>query len=251
MIINDIEYAIRFWVETEDGEEIADEVFQDLNEMNKYIKRTWKDPRFFDVKATFSPVEVINGKPEEAVTFLFEIFPYLELDEDEIEDYLSDIQDAYDEAEALGKHCGKETKFIPSGEAENYEEKKTCLAEISYICPHCYRELNDCRCSEYPYYLVQIDKLMVPIIRTLNNKGYITTACCSGHADIHHGLTIYVEFEKEHNFGTNMPKGSVYAKTGRTVSYPFDPDIEKEEFIVFQKECIEKFTAWAENLPKL
>ena len=251
MIINDIEYAIRFWVETEDGEEIADEVFQDLNEMNEYIKRTWKDPRFFDVKASFSPVEVINGKPEEAISFVFEISPYLELDEDEIEDYLMDIKDAFDEAEELGRNCGEETKFIPVPEAENYDEKKAYLADISYICPHCYRELDECRCSGYSYYLVQIDKLMVPIIRTLNFKGYITTACCSGHADVRHGFTVYIAFEKEHNFGSNLPEGAVYAKTGRTVSYPFDPDMGREDFLEFQMECIEKFTGWADSLPQL
>ena len=32
--------------------------------------------------------------------------------------------------------------------------------------------------------IIEIDDRMVPIIRELNNKGYKTTYCCSGHEDI-------------------------------------------------------------------
>lgn len=37
IIINDIEYAIRLWVDDDDGNEICDEVFYSFEEMNYFL----------------------------------------------------------------------------------------------------------------------------------------------------------------------------------------------------------------------
>lgn len=251
MIINDIEYAIRLWVEDENGEDIADKYFDNLHEMNVFIKDTWKEPEYSNANAFFSPVEVINGKPQESIIFEFEINPYIELDEDEIADYLYELQNSFDALAEFDKGCGPQTKFTPQKEADNYTAKRSHLSDITYICPHCYRELDDCHCKAYPYFLVQMDKLMIPIIRILNYKGYITTACCSGHADMSQGLTIYISFEKEHHFGSNIPIGSAYSKHGQTIQYSIGQEISKDEFLRFQSDCLEKITQWANQLPAL
>ena len=72
MIINDIEYAIRFWIDDEADETILDEVFGTLEEMNEFIEKIWHNPQYEDLIAKFSPVEVINGEPEEAVRYIYD-----------------------------------------------------------------------------------------------------------------------------------------------------------------------------------
>ena len=42
--------------------------------------------------------------------------------------------------------------------------------------------------------LIEIDELMIPIIQILNQKGYITKYCCSGHYDYIHPNS-YIMFE--------------------------------------------------------
>lgn len=42
--------------------------------------------------------------------------------------------------------------------------------------------------------LIEVDELMIPIIQILNDKGYITKYCCSGHYDGHHP-NAYIMFE--------------------------------------------------------
>lgn len=251
MIINDIEYAIRFWIDDEADETILDEVFGTLEEMNEFIEKIWHDPQYEDLIAKFSPVEVINGEPEEAVRYIYEIDPLMPLEASEIEDYLYDIEADFRASAEMAERFGEDTKFTPKEDAADYESKRKHRDEFTYICPYCFRELDDCRCATYPYHLVQIDKLIVPIVRTLNQKGYITTACCSGHIDELHCCCIYLAFKDEHNFGSNIPAGAAYAKTGHTLSYNGLDKMTREERITFQAECIEKLTAWADALPKL
>lgn len=251
MIINDIEYAIRLWIDDECDKTILDKVFSTLEEMNEFIEKTWRSHQYGNLPAKFSPVEVINGEPEEAVRFVYEIEPYMPLEPTEIEDYLFDFEEAFRESERLAELFGEDTKFEPREEAVDYESKRKHRDEVTYICPYCFRELDDCRCPVYPYHLVQIDKLMVPIIRTLNQKGYITTACCGGHLEESHCVSIYVAFKEEHEFGSNLPTGAIYAKTDRTVSYNGLDKMDVEERAWFQQECVASFTVWADALPKL
>jgi hypothetical protein len=54
--------------------------------------------------------------------------------------------------------------------------------------------------------VIEVDENLIPTIRTLNNKGYLTTYCCSGH-----------------------PWGGVF-DTGQAFAYvSFEPCIEKSE----------------------
>ena len=251
MIINNIEYAIRLWFDDESDETVIDEVFGSLEEMNEYIEKTWREPRYKDLTASFSPVEVIKGEPDEAVKFIYEISPYMPLEQSELEDYCFDIEAAFRESRAMAERFGEDTKFEPQEDAIDYESKRKHRDEFTYICPHCFRELDDCRCLVYPYNLVQIDKLLVPIIRNLNQKGYITTSCCSGHLEESHCLAIYVAFKEEHDFGSNIPAGAAYSKAERMINYSGLDMMNVEERAQYQKECIEKFTAWADDLPSL
>lgn len=82
---------------------------------------------------------------------------------------------------------------------------------MGYLCLKCYEEFNkeglditkhigyNYRCpvaSCGGYTVAEIDDLILPIIRELNLKGYITKYCCSGHS-YQTGLNpnVYISFE--------------------------------------------------------
>lgn len=252
MIINGIEHALRFWVDDEEGKFVCDEVFSSFEELNEFLKIAQNEEKYDSLTAQLSPVEMINGQPDEDVRFIYDIFPIMELEPSEIEDlnndFAQDIQASIDFSEKVGE----KTAFDPAEDSKNYKGKRKHRHEFTYICPRCYREIDDCRCSCYSYYLVQIDTLMVPIIRTLNKKGYITTACCSGHIEEEQSPKIYISFKEEHDFGHELPSGSAYRFFGRTVSFDaIEKMTSKEERKIYQAECIQKFTEWANHLPSL
>lgn len=251
MIIDGIEHALRFWVDNDEGESVCDEVFASFEDLNTFLKEAWHDEKYDGLTGQFSPVEIINGQADESVRFVYNIFPIMELEPEEIEDYYCCFEEDYQASKEMAERFGKDTQFVPRNDADDYESKKKHRNEITYICPYCFRELDDCRCSTYPYHLIQIDTLIVPVIRTLNKKGYVTTACCSGHIEEVHCLSIYVAFKDEHDFGNNIPKGAVYARVGRTVHFDGLEKMDRAERQVFREDCIKKLAAWADSLPSL
>lgn len=135
------------------------------------------------------------------------------------------------------------------GENADYMKKQHHLADIAYVCPSCIRPVEDCRCALYPYYLVQIDKLMVPIIRELNEKGYKTTGCCAGHPDQEEFVVsgIYIAFADEYDFDEPFPEGVRYSKSRHTIH--FTPNAEDcDDLMKFQEETLDKLLYWAEML---
>ena len=56
---------------------------------------------------------------------------------------------------------------------------------MAYLCLDCYETykipLQNCPKTSCNGYIAEIDELMLPIIMLLNQKGYITEFCCSGH----------------------------------------------------------------------
>lgn len=91
----------------------------------------------------------------------------------------------------------------------DYCPKKSC-----YACP-----------------VVEIDELMYPIIKILNDKGYATDNCCSGHV-YHNSHSAYISFgdfiqeeldthEIERLF-TNLPKGWKAEKDKLVLRYELD-----------------------------
>ena len=225
--------------------------FYTLEEMNTFIEKTWNDSKYDGLPAFFSFVEVINGKPEESVRFIYEISPYMPLDISEIKDYYMDFENDLQFSKDVAKEIGEDTIFEPQKDAVDYITKRKQKDDFAYICPHCFRELDDCRCSTYPYHLVQIDKAILIPIRILNQKGYITTACCGGHIDGLLCTEIYIAFRDEHNFIKNIPEGAAYRKTDKSVFFDCSDKINSKEFEEFQEKCIGKLVAWANSLPAI
>lgn len=54
--------------------------------------------------------------------------------------------------------------------------------------------------------VIEVDDIFLPIIKTLNNKGYYTSYCCSGHIGDNH-IDSYIAFDKTIQGLLTIPKG--------------------------------------------
>lgn len=248
MKIENIDFAFCLSVNDDDGIEIDEKIFFDFDEMNAYIEKTWNLPEYSCVTAFFQVLEVINGKPSDAASYQFDI-SYMPFDDSEIEDYIYDISQAMKESEEL-KASLKAHSFQKINFNGDYEKKKNRIEEIVYLCPHCFNELVDCKCQDYPWYLIQVDKAIADIIRTLNLKGYTTSACCAGHAEDSSSISLYVAFENEHYF-SSIPEGFEYSKLGRSLSIDMPRKQSKEEYLDKQEMALKKLQVWSDELPDL
>ena len=255
MIINGIEYNIRLYVDDEESEkEITEQVFEDFDQMNAFIEKTWRLDKYADVKAQYTFVEVIDGIPENAGTYFFEVEPYMPLIADEIEDIIYEMTTIVpkEEEESL-QEWEKELAFTPSVEenAPGDESKEIPLSEYSYICPRCFNEVHLCTCKSYPYTLIQIDRLMVPIIKELNLKGYRTTYCCAGHPRYKNLSESFssISFRENYDFYIPFPYGAKYSKSNRSIQFEIPKYNDLEALENYQRECIDKLMAWAKALP--
>ena len=61
-----------------------------------------------------------------------------------------------------------------------------------------------------PDTLIQLDRKIWPIIKALNEKGYMTYSCCEGH--IGGNEKIYIMFSKSYKIKTATPEGVEYKK---------------------------------------
>ena len=117
--------------------------------------------------------------------------------------------------------------------------------------------VDECTCSGYPYYLIQIDRLVAPVIKVLNKKGYQTSSCCAGHPgykEICCDQFTYISFRETYSLEKQLPDGAVFRKDGNMVCFDV-PEEEKtwtvQELKEYQKKCIEKLLTWAEALPSI
>lgn len=96
------------------------------------------------------------------------------------------------------------------------------MIKIGYICLSCYNEfykdgLNLSQSDGYNYKcpltscgdlnVVEIDDMILPIIKILNEKGYITEYCCSGHS-YEDNTNTYIAFNIE-TIPKVLPKGFI------------------------------------------
>ena len=257
MIINDIEYNIRLYVDDEKTqEEIAEELFADFDEMNEFLEETWTDPEYENAKAEYHFVEVIDGKPESSGRQIFELEIYMPLMKSEIDDVLYDMRVLVPrEQRKFKKLSEKNQMFSPTINTTSLVESlpKIPLSEYAYLCPHCLNELEKCICVSYPGYLIQVDRLLANCIRELNIKGYRTSSCCAGHPGYRDltGQLIYVSFNERYRFSAPFPEGSRYAKEGDTLRFDIPEESSEwdlEHIREYQKDCIAKLEIWAEQL---
>lgn len=241
--INGIDYCVTLFFDDENGEQIKELNFTDFNEVNHYIRENTPDTN----KVSFSFREMIDGKPDSLLWKLE--MEWKEFSEEEIQCQIEWYLQFLEESKAFAEKVESAAKEIHYHEINcDYEKKKSRLHEFVYICPNCLQDLEHCRCEHYPNYLVQIDKLMLPVIRELNINGYVTTNCCAGHPATDKRMDIYIAFDREYHFDMPFPDGGRYSKLSHILRYEPPEDMPREEYAAYQERVMEELLDWAEML---
>lgn len=141
---------------------------------------------------------------------------------------------------------------------------------MSYMCMGCYevydRDLGYCPKPSCYSDVVEIDELMIPTIKMLNEKGFATQYCCSGHVydngcaayiRLHPSLLdVYSEDEVKDMFA-NLPEGWKFTsdQNGRvSVIYELDYKLKEENVVVAYEEIVNanlSLLKFVEELPWL
>ncbi|RXZ78014.1 hypothetical protein EBB07_28570 [Paenibacillaceae bacterium] len=142
-----------------------------------------------------------------------------------------------------------------------------------YICLTCYeiydssflnlsnaKNKRKCDCPKHSCHgdVVQIDELIAPTIILLNQKGYATKYCCSGHWYSDHPPNAYIMFEGEVEKFRVLPQGFKYDVdtinskrtyyAGNTIrnNYNDSDNLSKFEFVLSSNK---RLYDWAVSLP--
>lgn len=247
MKIEGIDYFIAIYETGENGfpEYIAH--FSDFYALNGFIRNP-DSAKYKDKELSYSFVENIDGEPG-AFSWTAPL-EFTEFSEEQIQQKIDQfIEDEKECAEYFSKvdEWSKRLHYISQN--VDYKAKQHRLADYAYVCPTCLRTLDDCRCEGYPFYLVQIDKLILPIIRELNEKGYKTTGCCAGHPSEGY-LDIHICFAEDYDFDEPFPDGGRYSKVKHCISYAVSAE-DCDNLADFQRETLYRLSDWAEMLFEL
>ena len=246
MEIDGVEHGLLLLVTDEDGNTVVEENFPGLEELNERLDELWEDDRSFEWEAALSFVEIADGVygPHSIEHPLDDFLP---IDELELEEFVSDEMAIREEFKEMFAAEAEHTRIEYRERAEDSPRKEDSLEEIAYVCPRCLEELHDCVCDHYPFYLIQIDRKMLPIIRTLNQKGYVTSSCCAGH--VRSKSNIHVQFADPYDFASEIPEGATYWKGKRAVDFGLLDQPSDEEYLVHQRRALAALLSWAESLP--
>lgn len=245
MKIDGIEYFVTLFFGDMNGEQIEEMNFHDFHEMNNFIRNNKNVPEYMGCELTYTLSESVNGQPDS-----FSWTKPIAFQEFSDEDILEEIEAQKEwlkEIEAFGEKMDARIKEINYVEDNvDYTRKIPRLKEFTYVCPQCIREIEDCRCEFYPYYLVQIDKEILPVIRELNIKGYKTTGCCAGHPreNDSNSAMVYICFDRDYEFNEPLPEGARYSKEKHGIEFVTKTSSLAEMF-EFQRETIWKLSDWA------
>ncbi len=125
-----------------------------------------------------------------------------------------------------------------------------------YVCPKCFNQLDKCACNTSEKDLIRIDKDIQKHIRILNQKGYKTIFCCSGHAEEYakYNFTdLYISFLLTSENFITLPEGFYIKKQKNTfktvMKYRFPKKLSKEEFENMHKKVLDDLLKWCNELP--
>lgn len=247
--IDGINYMVLLFLDNGNWEDTDMYQFSDFDEMNSFIREQKQLSRYEGFRARYTLAEATEDGQINGYTWDAEI-PFEEFTEEEIKAAIEEQRAWLIEVDALSTELNKKQREINYYAYDgDYREKQSRLADFVYVCPNCIREIEDCRCKYYPYYLMQIDRLILPVIRELNMKGYKTTGCCAGHIQDDEFKTtgIYICFDQDYDFDQPFPEGAVYTKTKHSLSI-VPPSSVYDDLKTWQRETIWALSDWAEML---
>ena len=248
MLIKGIEHFVTLMIGDLENDDVQEFNFSDFDAFNEFVRKGQGDQQYGFGPYFYTLVESINGNPS---TFYWtKEIEFVPFTKEQIAEEIAAQEEFLNELTTYGNDMESYMKGIHYTEPDDhYEQKTERLKEFAYVCPFCIREIEDCRCKLYPYYLMQVDRLILPIIRELNMKGYKTTGCCAGHPKENDPTSamVYICFDKAYEFDEPLPEGAVWSKIKNCVE--FEPDCSNyEDLLHFQKECLDKLSDWVEML---
>ena len=128
-----------------------------------------------------------------------------------------------------------------------------------YLCLNCFevysneyrydrRDYNFCPKLGCDGEVVEIDELMIPVIKTLNEKGYCTEYCCSGH--YRDGYTnTYIKFSEWVELPEELPDGFVYEERGNVIRKNYVDNLHPNQKYIEILNTTKDLIEWADNLP--
>ena len=210
---------------------LSEERLNNIAGVNTFIRRTRKLKEFAHAQAELTVCPCSNGPMCSVGAYRRRLFYYLELTPAELDALEKDIRDFF-------------LWTGVSGTLSERDPKKGRLREYAYVCEHCFNGVEECTCESYPWHLIQIDRLLLPVVRSLNEKGYATSECCAGHPDLGYGDGIYITFRAAEQFDS-LPGGFRYVNN--TLSTDF-PELSVKEKLEYRDEHIKKLSVWVEKL---
>ena len=128
-----------------------------------------------------------------------------------------------------------------------------------YLCLNCFevysneyrydrRDYNFCPKLGCDGEVVEIDELMIPVIKTLNEKGYCTEYCCSGHYGDGYTNT-YIKFSEWVELPEELPDGFVYEERGNVIRKNYVDNLHPNQKYIEILNTTKDLIKWADNLP--
>ena len=128
-----------------------------------------------------------------------------------------------------------------------------------YLCLNCFevysneyrydrRDYNFCPKLGCDGEVVEIDELMIPVIKTLNEKGYCTEYCCSGHYGDGYTNT-YIKFSEWVELPEELPDGFVHEERGNVIRKNYVDNLHPNQKYIEILNTTKDLIEWADNLP--
>ena len=103
-------------------------------------------------------------------------------------------------------------------------------------------------CGEPEEGCIYVDTPIAEAIKVLNTKGYITSACCCGHADMLPDECAYIQFDFGEITPETLPAGWFWTDNGQQMEYEYMSQ-DADRFNIEKIEVMNALLSWAKTLP--